>query len=390
MHPADAASRVLKHDVWNHAMHNANKNAVRSHNGTFEVDLLVSASHDLYHGSSALSGLVQLAVNGSIILRLRQDVALESRPRALIRLDVRNLRGACRKVAIDFADRSGSFSSPTLEQSDVYFKRGFVSGDIFALPLEQQKRVIPYGLNFASLHPRAVVTHLRIAASLLAQRLSAEGSKDLSSTVREFVHRSRLAYGIPPATAFECRASEAQSKAGDTVLLQVRLWPPQVGCDDLESVNVGRVALVQTLKRGLGDKFVGGIITDRFSELHCPPDLRIQNTTNMRRYARVVKKVGIGVYVRGLHHSLAFKMAEYLAAGLCIVSEPLVHELPVPLREGVNYLLFRSHDECLERCRWLLSHPAEAERMRWANRDYYRRWVEPEAHMWGVLTRSFE
>ena len=104
----------------------------------------------------------------------------------------------------------------------------------------------------------------------------------------------------------------------------------------------------------------------------------------------MVKKVGIGVYVRGLHHSLAFKMAEYLAAGLCIVSEPLVHELPVPLREGVNYLLFRSHDECLERCRWLLSHPAEAERMRWANRDYYRRWVEPEAHMWGVLTRSFE
>jgi hypothetical protein len=91
-----------------------------------------------------------------------------------------------------------------------------------------------------------------------------------------------------------------------------------------------------------------------------------------------------------LHNAIAIKMAEYLAAGLCIVSEPIVHELPVPLIAGVNYLPFASLEECASQCKWLLAHPTEAARMRVANLDYYSKWVEPKAHVQNLLSRAFE
>lgn len=359
-----------------------------SHTERLTVDLLVAPGHPLYHGSSALSGLAQLEKQRAITLRVRRGISLDSHPRALIRLDVRNSVGVRRRISIDLADRADSISIPVLEQSDFYFKRSFVTADILALPTCRRERIVPFGLNFASLNARAIPIHLRLGLSLLAQRLSTQGFKHLRPALCEFSQRVQLAYGIPPAAAFEGQRS-SHSRIEDAVLLQTRLWPPQPG-DDFEGVNMERIALVQTLKRGLGNQFVGGIIVDRFSERICPGTALIRHATNMREYAREVKKARIGVYVRGLHHSVGFKMAEYLAAGLCIVSEPLRHELPVPLQQGVNYLPFTSDDECLAQCLWLLSHPVESERMRAANLDYYQRWVEPAAHMRNVLARSFD
>jgi len=363
---------------------------MKSNTGRFEVDLIVAPGHPMYHGSSVLSGLALLESRGAICLRLKKGTALDSHPRALIRLDVRNVGGTRRKLIIDLADRADSFSIAAIEQSDLYFKRSFVSSDILALTACRTERIVPFGLNFASLNRRAIATHLRIAVNLLSQRLSAQHSKKVDSALREFAQRVQLAYGIPSAAAFECIARGTGSKSEGTVLLQTRIWPPQPRGDDFEGVNKNRIALVQALQVGLGARFVGGIIADEFSESNCPSKALIRSATNMREYAREVKKARIGVYVRGLHDSLGFKMAEYLAAGLCIVSEPLRHELPVSLQEGINYLPFTSPEECLAQCLRLLSHPVDAERMRAANLDYYRRWVEPSAHMWNVLTRSFQ
>jgi hypothetical protein len=119
-------------------------------------------------------------------------------------------------------------------------------------------------------------------------------------------------------------------------------------------------------------------------------DVLVRQNKRRGAYLKQVTSATIGVYVRGLHNSIAIKMAEYLAAGLCIVSEPIQYEVAVPLVAGVNYLEFRSHEECATQCEWLLSHPVEAERMRTANLNYYAKWVDPKAHVYELLSRSFE
>ncbi len=103
----------------------------------------------------------------------------------------------------------------------------------------------------------------------------------------------------------------------------------------------------------------------------------------------MIRKTTVAVYTRGLHDSLAFKLAEYLAAGVCIVSDPFKHRLPVDLVPGVHYLPFTTHDECIRQCRRLLDNPTEAQRMRAANVRYYRDWVEPQAHIRDLLARAF-
>ena len=55
---------------------------------------------------------------------------------------------------------------------------------------------------------------------------------------------------------------------------------------------------------------------------------------------------------------------------------------------GRHYLEFRSHDECVAHCEWLLSNPAAACEMRRHNFAYYRQWVAPAEHLLDCLERT--
>jgi len=348
--------------------------------------VLVTPSHNPYHGSSLLAGLAELAHDQSIRLRIRQGGVFDPRHTGMVRLDVRNAAGERRRVAIDLADRADYFSIPMLEDADRYFKRSFSREFIAGLPAVYHERIRPFGLNFASLGIRAAAAHVRVAARLLLQRARGPAAPGVPAAVRGFLWDCRLLV-MPSARAFEPRR---EPRTDDSVLLQTRIWPPEPSPDNLETVNAERIALVQMLRRGLGSRFVGGVLADEFARARCPAEVLVHENINMRRYARLLGRGGIAVYVRGLHNSMAFKMAEYLAAGVCIVSEPLSNELPVPLVEGVNYRLFRTPEECLAQCLWLISHPQEAAQMRAANRGYYSRWVAPRACATNLLTRAFQ
>ena len=98
----------------------------------------------------------------------------------------------------------------------------------------------------------------------------------------------------------------------------------------------------------------------------------------------------IGIYTRGLHHSLAFKLGEYLASSKCIVTEPLRNELPSPLVPGKNYLEFSTPQECMQRCEQLLDDHDLANQMRRNNWEYYQREVRPDRHVLRCLERAFQ
>ena len=152
-------------------------------------------------------------------------------------------------------------------------------------------------------------------------------------------------------------------------------------------MNQERIALVKTLRAEFGEQFIGGVVADPFARQLCPDVLADRNIYRSS-YLELAKQCIVGVYSRGLHHSLAFKLSEYLAAGLCIVSEPLKHQLPVPLEAGTHYLPFTTHAECVAHCRRLLTDAEEASRMREANQAYYRKWVEPKAHSSGRARKN--
>jgi hypothetical protein len=355
-----------------------------------EVDLIVTASHDIYHGSSVVSGLVELAHQQAIRLRLCSSVQFDPQHDGMVLLDLRHPAKGSRRVAVDLSDLADRFSMPMLEDSDVYFKRSFVSRTVREIPSASRERIIPLGLNFASISRPAIPTHIRIAALLFTDHLHRLGPRHARPALRTLRSNFRHIFGIPAPSIFESTEPPARLPLDAPVLLQTRIWPPEPSPENLEEVNEQRVRLVQALREHLGNRFVGGIVADEYSTSRCPAETLVHQRTNRWEYAKLLRNAAIGVYVRGLHDSMAFKMAEYLAAGLCIVSEPLKHELPVPLIEGTNYLVFHTPEECAAQCRWLAAHPQESTNMRAANLEYYRQWVSPKASASNLLHRSFQ
>ena len=92
------------------------------------------------------------------------------------------------------------------------------------------------------------------------------------------------------------------------------------------------------------------------------------------RLTRVRKKPRI----LGLHGSTGWKLAEYVAAGRDIVTEPLRYTLPGGFEEGKNYKTYTSPAQCEEQLRQLLADPAAILTMAQHNADYYQMWLRPE------------
>jgi hypothetical protein len=157
----------------------------------------------------------------------------------------------------------------------------------------------------------------------------------------------------------------------------------------LEALNRERAELVRELRAAFPDAFVGGVVGDAFSTAHFA-DVVTRRSVHRAEYAAMSRRAFIGVYSRGVHHSLAFKLSEYLASGLCIVSSALPHELPSPLVPGRHYLVYATPSDCSDAVRRLRSDPDAAERMRHDNVDYYRTNLAPAAFVESLLSRAFQ
>jgi hypothetical protein len=197
--------------------------------------------------------------------------------------------------------------------------------------------------------------------------------------------RRLLAYlSTPPPASFE---QGPDLPVDPLVHFQPRLWrPDETAPGDGDAVNADRVRMVRALKREFGGRFVGGIVATEYARRQYPDDLT-PHSSKYADYLRLKQRCLIGIYTRGLEHSLAFKLSETFAASQCLVSVPLRYGTPAPLEAGRHYLEFETVDACIAACHRLLADGDLARAMRHANHEYYRREVEPAAHMQRVLDR---
>jgi hypothetical protein len=157
--------------------------------------------------------------------------------------------------------------------------------------------------------------------------------------------------------------------------------------EDRQAVNRGRVEVVRALRAAFGGEDRVGLIRTEFAATEAP-DALLARKVSRREYASQLKTSLISVNTHGLDGSPGFKVAESLAAGAAIVSQPFRFELPEPLLPDVHYLAFDEPEECVVQCRRLLQNPELAGRMRHANLSYYRRHVRPENHVRNLLARA--
>lgn len=337
---------------------------------THSVTVYVSPRHDLVHTSLLHTGFCELASRGAIALRYRRptgaDAWLTGDP-VVVCFDVEGPSPV--RVAVDLRDGEG-VSSPIVDRVGRYLKRAFYRPEVSRLPPERAAKFAPFGLNFPC-RSRGSAWQVLQAIGL---PLAFEG--------RSGLRRLRQYLGTPPIAAFELDPGVPVSAR---VIFQTRLWTQEeVAPGEAAPLNEERVAMVRALKRAFGDRFAGGLVPTPLARATYP-DAVTPHSSQAADYLTLRKQCLIGVYTRGIEHSLAFKLGETFAASQCLVSVPLRYELPSPIEEGRHYLVFNTPDQCVAACQQLLDDPARASAMRFANHDYYAREVEPAAHVMRML-----
>jgi hypothetical protein len=179
---------------------------------------------------------------------------------------------------------------------------------------------------------------------------------------------------------FEC---EPKFKDKDIkILFLTRLWDPKECVhenyiEERKKINEERIALIRALREKYGNNIVAGLNDSPLSR-ELAPDLIVSDKyTKRKNYLKLMKASDICIASTGLHGSIGWKTAEYVAAGKAIVSEPFNYKVTGDFVSGENYLEFSGIDQCLDALDALSSFPEKLYEMKLKNHEYYKRYLAP-------------
>ncbi len=352
-----------------------------------EIICYLSLDQDLYHASHIYTGLCELEEEKRARVKFvvpQGEDEIYASDSLTVCLSVRNSKTDRRDLlAIDLRDRSDLLTDRLLERCDLYLKRSYYEPDLLQLSPGLKQKVVPYGLNYACRTRRSTKRVL----SALARHMGADLFHSPKRVVGQLNPRRSILYQYLTTALARDFEQGPEIDLEPTVLFQTRVYEPEeIYPDDPSEVNEERVRLVRALREAFGARFTGGLVPTAYAKEHYP-DAVSDQPTRQSQYVALSKSSLVAIYTRGLCHSLAFKLPEYLAASKCIVSGELRNQLPVPLTEGLHYLGFRTPEECVERCGKLLEDRELANRLRREAWRYYQEEVKPVAHLSNCLGR---
>ncbi len=214
------------------------------------------------------------------------------------------------KVVYEMFDGKGLSEDIDLDDIDFYFKRSFDHATLQSHP--HHTKFLPYGLNYAAFEPGSLNEKVSLAPDkrsklyaflqryrLFAHLMNIQHSRHVSSP-------HHLAF--PPAV-----------KDDPKVLFSVRLWDPsnqtsEAVIESYHAINQTRIECVKQLMRELGSQFVGGIIPNPYATQMGLDGLYARDLSTIRRkYIQQVKQSDVCIATTGLHGSIGWKLAEYVA-----------------------------------------------------------------------------
>lgn len=366
---------------------------------TRDVEVVIYTPQELNQSSYFRAGLFELEQKGLIRCRVKWHTGkhlgrLDTRSGKLVKTNhpqpktsfytlIDHSSGNKIDFAVDLYDAPWYFSADALEHCTYIFKRNYVRQ--YNEPLgDVKKNVHSLGLSFmvqSDFRKRDYTLLGGLWLSNLNVLLKKDRTlvKRFKNSIQQNFHHWQTMMKTRTVSQFEKISDHKQNR----VLFQTRCFPKPEEMD-ARTIHDERAALIRHLKNNLGEKFMGGFVPDPVATRDYN-DCLTNLPTEPHEYLKLVQESTIGVYTRGLSYSPAWKMAEYLAQGTCIVAEPLITELPVPLENGKHLLYFSSKEECVDHCRMLLQSPEKRQELSSNARKYYEKNVSPSASALRVL-----
>jgi hypothetical protein len=349
--------------------------------------------NELYWSSYLYCGIFQLVEEGFARLNFRLNLPRPSTEILATELRVTDLHsGVAKLLAFDWRDNPDVFCPNALARCDVYFKRNFIPEIArTACPVDLLHRVHPLGLSFAVRGAVERPLWVRLIGGICAREdpiWERSARRTVSNLYVRLVKTPRSVASFLTEGDFE---GIGPVGADTKILFQTRGYDPGSGPyrDDTRAVMEERAEYIRSLRAAFGAHFVGGFAPSPHVVAHYP-DCVSGEATSQPSYVQLMRSCAICVYTRGLRDSPAFKLAEYLAAGRCIVAEEPKTRLPVSLRHGAEVLLFRSKEELISHCGLLLGNPELRLRLSRGARRYYEEEVRPRTRVRKWIEEAFK
>lgn len=329
---------------------------------------------------------LQQLYTGFSLLQRSGIVALEQ---TIVRQDIRNARAAQHlryaryahlrvvingrlKVHYDVHD-SREIDEEYLDSSDCYFKRSYCPSYLEGLGKNRHK-VRPFGLNYL-VYPDS--------ADRFALQRGVFLPDPEKGKLKEMLRAGGLVFSPTVSSLQALPDHDTPSK----ILFMTGVWDPhddpERAQDKIEErirINETRAGCVRLLRREFGSSFYGGLIHSDFARKNYRNALLPDNSLSASRdYFGILKSHPICVATSGLHGSIGWKFAEYVACAKAILSEKLNYEVPGGLAPGVNYAEFHSPEDCVTQATRLLCDRQFRNSLMTSNARYYRSHLRPDA-----------
>lgn len=158
----------------------------------------------------------------------------------------------------------------------------------------------------------------------------------------------------------------------------------------LDKATKDRIKYVKALRKVYADKVIAGVSSDLFSQKICPELIVDSSLTERHKYLAEIKKNYVCITSEGLHQSIGWKFAEFVAAGKAIITEPLAYETVGGLEKNRNYLIYNDTESLLASCERLMNNADAVHEMERQNEEYYNNHLRPDKVILDSLNTVFD
>lgn len=287
--------------------------------------------------------------------------------------------------ATDLYDASSSFSKYALDHCDFVFKRNYQSKYISQLPEAYQNKLHPLGWSFG-VHSKHKKSSLKFYSGLLVTNvlLNLKADRHFFSRVLKNIQQQKRHWKFINTTrnlqSFDTQPTPPEN---DYIVFQTRCFAHE-NEPQLKHLHQQRYRIIRLLKQHFPDQFKGGFIPTAIAKQKYN-DALTNLPTDPASYLALVKASKIGIYTQGIQDSPAWKMAEYLSQGKVIIAQRFPTELPMPIENLKEVLIFDKIEEIPDLCKKVFSNKQLASDLSANGREYYQLYISPGRNVKRIL-----
>ncbi len=277
-----------------------------------------------------------------------------------------------------------------LKNSDIYFKRSYLSSYIEKIKKTLSTPIIPLGFNYW-VYPNSIDKE-NIKRTLFISNITLKERAGM--LLRALSFPSSIS-NAPKLKEIECTLPTEEYK-NRKILFMVRAWDPalfpnisQEATEQLEEINQTRASCIRVLKKEFKKDFYGGFSSTPYTQKYYK-DAIVPNpaSTTKSNYLKQLQSYPICIATTGLHNSIGWKFGEYVAMSKAIISEKLIYTPPKAFQINQNFLEFQSPDECIEKTLLLYQNEDIRYQMRLNNAYYYHHYLKPDNLVYNTLMNA--